>query len=103
MLQLGRTLFSSMTTPDGTELVSHNRHDYVTHTDANGKHYMLDGGLDYVRSSITPDAVYTQLTDSDPFEAVRERFTRGSRGREMNEPLRYVKLCEMTSEHLDAV
>ena len=36
-------------TPDGTILESMHRHDYVTYTDANGKEYMVDGGLDYLR------------------------------------------------------
>jgi len=36
-------LSNRMKTPDETILESINRHDYVTHTDANGKEYMLDG------------------------------------------------------------
>ena len=48
-------LNSRMRTPDGTILESKHRHDYVTHTDANGKEYMLDGGLDYVRCSANGD------------------------------------------------
>ena len=37
-------LSNRLKTPDGTILESLHRHDYVTHTDANGKEYMLDGG-----------------------------------------------------------
>lgn len=104
MLQKGRCLFRSLTTPDGTELISHHRHDYVEHTDKiNGKNYMLDGGLDYCRSRGHGDCVYTELTDSDPFEVIREHFTRGSRGKNMNEELRWVKLSEMSDDHLEAV
>ena len=36
---------NAMRTPDGTIIRSRHRHDYVTHKDANGSEYMLDGGL----------------------------------------------------------
>ena len=49
-------LLNQIKTPDGTILRSHSRHDYVTHVDANGHEYMVDGGyLIYVEASlITP-------------------------------------------------
>lgn len=50
-----RILSNRMRTPDGTILESKHRHDYVTHLDANGNEYMLDGGLSYVRSSAYGD------------------------------------------------
>lgn len=42
-------LRNSMLTPDGTHLISRHRHDYVTHEDKNGEHYMADGRNDYLR------------------------------------------------------
>lgn len=103
MIKKGRVLFRSLTTPDGTELISRHRHDFVSHTDkTNGKYYMLDGGLDYCRFSATENAVWTQITDEDPFELVRQHFTRGSRGVNMDKELKYIKLAEMTDSHLDA-
>ncbi len=52
---MDKILRSRMRTPDGTILESKHRHDYVTHLDANGNEYMLDGGLAYVRSSANGD------------------------------------------------
>ena len=57
---------SCLETPDGTILQSRSRHDYRQHLDANGKTYMLDGGLDYVRCSAHGDEVYMQEWDNDP-------------------------------------
>ena len=50
-----KILSNRMRTPDGTVLESKHRHDYVAYLDANGKEYMLDGGLAYVRSSANGD------------------------------------------------
>ena len=97
-----RILYNAMRTPDGTILVSQHRHDYVTHTDKNGSFYMLDGGLDYYRYSSPGDHVFIQLTDEDPFEDIRLVFTRGSRGKNGDQPLKWIPLCEMTDEHLKA-
>ena len=48
-------ILSRIQTPDGTVLTSYHRHDYVTHTDANGEEYCLDGGNDYQRYNITKE------------------------------------------------
>ena len=48
------------------------RHDYKTHLDANGKTYMIDGGLDYVRCSANGDEIHHCVWDDDPFDKVRK-------------------------------
>lgn len=97
-------MFRSLTTPDGTELISRHRHDYVEHTDAtNGKWYMLDGGLDYARTGSQDGVVWTTITDEDPYELVRQHFARGSRGKNMDQELVWITLDKMTDSHLDAV
>ena len=54
-------VYNAIRTPDGTVLESRHCHDYVTHVDKNGKEYILDGGLDYVRRSINGDEVLLQV------------------------------------------
>lgn len=100
---MGRIIYSALRTPDGTLLVSRSRHDYVTHTDANGKQYMLDGGLDYVRSSAHGDEDYITIHVDDDWELVRTHMLWGTFGKNGDEPYRQVMLKEMTSDHIRAV
>ena len=98
---MAEILCSKMRTPDGTILHSVHRHDYVTHTDANGKKYMLDGGCDYVRCSANGDEeMLTILFHSH--EVIREEVKWGTYGKDGDEPLRYVTIADMSSEHLQA-
>lgn len=67
-------------TPDGTLLESKHTHDYVGHTDTvSGEYYFVDGGTSYVRMSqnkvpMSNCCVYS----TDPIEAVRKYFRRGT-------------------------
>ena len=93
-------------TPDGTILQSRHRHDYVEYTDSNGCEYMVDGGTAYIRRGWTPDAPeYEELSlyEGDDHELIRERFSWGSYGKDGTEPLHYIKLKDITDEHLDAI
>jgi hypothetical protein len=93
---------NAMRTPDGTIIESRHRHDYVTHTDKNSKEYMIDGGLDYVRSSANGDEEYLTVTLSDSHEVVRENLTWGTCGINGDQPLSYKKLCDMDTAHIEA-
>lgn len=86
---------------DGTILHSKYRYDYVTHTDANGEFYFLDGGTDYIRHSgnLEPMLVYT----SDPHEVIRENFGWTSYGVNGDEPAKYNLLKELSVEHMKAI
>ena len=95
-------LSSRMRTPDGTILESRYRHDYVTHTDANGKEYMLDGGLDYVRSSANGDEEMLTVTAEDSHEMIRLLVTWGTYGKNGDETMVHVKIADMSTEHLQA-
>ena len=94
---------NAMRTPDGTILRSRHRHDYVTHTDANGNEYMLDGGIDYVRCSANGDEEMLVVTLAEPHEEVREACEWGTYGINGDQPLSYIKLCDMNTNHINAV
>lgn len=92
-------------TPDGTILESMNRHDYVTYIDANGKEYMVDGGLDYLRRNVHDDAPYTELSvvSTDEHSVIRESFKWGTYGIDGKQKLKYVVLKDMSWDHIDAI
>ncbi len=98
-----KILSSCIKTPDDTILISRNRHDYVTHEDANGETYMLDGGSDYQRRSVNniPPEDLSVWTNS-PYEHIRENLYRGGRGKLGNLPLKYVPHCKMSNAWLKA-
>ena len=96
-------LSNRMKTPDGTILESLHRHDYVTHTDANGKEYMLDGGFDYVRCSANGDEEMLTVTSDDSHGLIREVVKWGTYGKDGDEPLRYVTIAYLNPYHLRAL
>ncbi len=90
-------------TPDGTILQSFNRHDYKTHLDKNGEVYMVDGGCEYIRRSVNnvPAEELSVYADS-PFSIVREAMHWGTRGKDGTQPLTYIPLKDMTTDHIEA-
>jgi hypothetical protein len=95
--------------PDGTEIVSRHRHDYVEHRDANGETYAVDGGRDYLRRpyGFTFPHTATETSQSfkatDPFNKIRYYLEWGSYGKDGNEPLHYIALGDMETSHIEAV
>ena len=98
-------LANRIRTPDGTILESMHRHDYVTYIDANGKEYMVDGGLDYLRRNVHDDAPYTELSvlSTDEHSVVREVFKWGTYGIDGKQKLKYVVLKDMSWDHIEAI
>jgi hypothetical protein len=97
-------VYNAVTCLDCLEtIVSYHRHDYKTCQCSNQA--MVDGGFDYVRygamhmNKVVHHGVYTD----DDFQIVRQYATRGSRGKDGKEPLRYIPLCEMDDDYLQAV
>ena len=94
-----RLILSRIQTPDGTVLTSYHRHDYVTHLDANGETYTLDGGNDYQIVNVCSEPYKDLSVYSDaPYKVIRENFHRGGRGKNGDEPLKWVPLCDMSDE-----
>ena len=97
-------IYNAIRTPDGTVLVSYHRHDYKTHLDDNGETYVIDGGLDYIRTSVNKiPAEDLSLYDDEPFEVIREHVFRGGRGVNGDEPLKYVLLKDINDDWLNAI
>ena len=94
---------NALQTPDGTIIESTHRHDYVTYTDANGKGYMVDGGLAYLRRSANGDEIDMSLYNDQPHEVQRDVLTWGTYGIDGNQPLQYKTIADMDTGHLEAV
>lgn len=94
-----------MRTPDGTILQSYHVHDYKEHVDANGKTYMVDGGMNYMRRTWYEEengedlSVYTD----DPHTKIREWFRWGTYGKEGKGPLEWVALKNLETTHIRAI
>ena len=89
--------------PDGTILQSFHRHDCKFHTDMKtGETCMVDGGLGYyirLSGNLKDLCVNTE----SPFEEIREFFHWGHRGKDGKQPLEYVPLLSLTTEHIEAI
>ncbi len=91
-----------MRTPDGTDIVSRHRHDYVTYKDANGETYMVDGGLAYLRRSLNVErARETSLYTDAPHEELRDGVRWGKRNRDQS--VNYVKIRNLSKAHINAI
>lgn len=97
-------IYSAIRTPDGIILESKHRHDYVTHLDKNGEEYMLDGGLEYTRRSINKEeAKDISLYSDAPHKQIREKISRGSKGKSGREELKYILLKDIDDEYLQSI
>lgn len=98
-------VYNAIRTPDGTILESRHRHDYKEYKDKNGYEYIVDGGTTYIRRGWTPDAPdYEELslTLDDPHDKIREVVRWGTYGKNGDQPLTYVAIKDMSSNHLQA-
>lgn len=98
-------LVNAIKTPDGTILESRYRHDYQSYTDSiTGETYSVDGGLDYRSGTYTSKGVTNlSLYSDDPHDKIREGFTWGTYGKCGTLPKHYLKLKDMTTDHINAI
>lgn len=103
-MKKNRIVYNAIRTPDGTVLVSRNRHDLNTYTDhKNGVTYMVDGGWDYLkRYMLPPEVAPEELSVSleDGHEKVREVAAWGTRGLTGSNPLEYILIKDMEEAHI---
>jgi len=91
-------------TPDGTVLHSKHRHDYVVHFDTVlEREVFLDGGLDYTRISFGDCLKDVSVYSTDPHEVKREVFCWGTRGKDGKQPVTFIYLKDMETDHIKAV
>lgn len=97
---------NAIKTPDGTIIESIHRHDYKTHDDKlTGAQYMVDGGMEYLRYSIYghPKEETLFLSANSDYELVRKHFKWGSRGKDGKNPIKFIPLYMMGSNHIKAI
>ena len=96
---------SSIKTPDGTVLTSYYRHDFKIHKDKKtGKEYGIDGGTDYQRYiGDIDDCEIILIYSDDSFQNIRDNFTWGTFGINGDEKKSYLKLSEMSNNHIKTI
>ena len=100
---MNQLLRNAIRTPDGTILESRSQHDYKTYTDANGKEYMVDGGLAYCRRSAHGDEIDLSVFDDGNHTTRSNTLVWGSYGKNGDQPLKYSTIAQMSTEHIQAV
>lgn len=99
-------LVNGLITPDGTVLISHYGHDYVTYTDKNGEWYMIDGGpSEYgTRMSLNVEkAKVLKIYSNSKHSLIREYLEWGTYGKSGKEPHKYVALKDLELDHIKAI
>lgn len=98
-------VYNAIRTPDGKILESKHQHDYVQHLDKNGETYLLDGGCGgYTRRSVNKEEAEDLSLYSDaPHGQIREKVSRGGRGKSGREELKYILLKDIDDEYLQAI
>ncbi len=92
-------------TPDGTILQSMHVHDFVQYVDKNGKEYMVDGGLIYLRRNVHEDAPYEELSvyAHDDHDLIREHMHWGTYGPKGDQPRKWVRVKDLETDHIEAI
>ncbi len=92
-----KLLTNKWKTPDGVILWSKYRHDYQTHTDKEGRFFMCDGGVDYIKTSNSELMTDLCVYDDGKFSTHRENFLWGKRNKELIE---HIPIKDLEFEHI---
>jgi hypothetical protein len=105
MLTSEQIIHNSLRTPDGTVLVSYNRHDYKIYEDpTSGKHYMVDGGNDYIRRSVVDDQVDLSQYYAPNDHAHNAAWLHwGTYGKDGKQPLVWKAVKDLDADHIRAI
>lgn len=102
---MDRLLLNRWMTPDGTILTSRFTHDFVQHVDENGELYYVDGGNEhYIRLSLNKEPMKSLcVRESSSFWDRRNGCEWGTRGEDGKQELKYIKVIDMSDDHLKEV
>jgi len=98
-----RLISLKIQTPDGTIIESSQRHKPAFHEDKNGQLYMVDYDTNWPRIQSDGNHINLSVHDDSPFELVRDAFTWGSYGKDGKESLRFIKLKDLSDEHIKSI
>lgn len=99
-----KLVYNAIRTPDGTVLESLDRHDFNKYVDKNGKTYIIDGGLDYIRRSFNGDEEVLAKFEDQPHEEIRNYAFRsgyGKPGADDYGTFRITRIADMDDDYLD--
>jgi hypothetical protein len=95
---------NSIRTPDGTVLISHTRHDFVSHIDATtGMTYAVDGGNHYLRRLGPDDYTENSAWSNEGWDLLRHACHWGTRLPDDDQERKLVSVAEMSTNHLQKV
>ena len=97
-------IYNAIRCPDGTVIQSKYTHDYVCHTQEDGRTYCVDGGREYQRV-VAPDRDYLDMTvtTDDDHSIIREYFEWTSNFDKEGKFLKEFvtrKLCNLENSHV---
>jgi len=103
----GWIVLNAIQTPDGTILRSKNVHDYKTYKDKNGKEYMVDGGMSYLRRNAHKDykelsKYYTDLTHEEVID-ILEWGNNYDKNMKRLPQTNFIKIKDMNTDHIQAI
>jgi hypothetical protein len=97
----GRLVYRALLLPDGNLLPSMHRHDYRT-AYIDDEMFMIDGGLDYFRSTFNFNTKVVEIHENDDILVVREVVGRSGKGKDGGGVFRACMLKDMSDEWVEA-